>query len=221
MPFGSHPRIAREGLPILMALGAGALLLQYLFGLPAAAPLLLLLAAAVYLLRDPYPVVPADPLALVCPAQGKIVSVKRCDDPWLRREAWRIRIRMSPLNIFSFRSPTEGKVQEQWQRPPSQENGGGRDYAAWVRTDEQDDVVLAVHVPRRLTNFRFWSHLITGGRTGQGHRIGYLLLGGDFEVFTPVNVSIEVEPGQSVRSGNTILAHLVHNQQVSAIQQPP
>lgn len=223
-----YPWIAREGWPYLAAVVTVGGIFYFLAGpwtlLPSAATL----AAVVFLLRDPPSRIPCDPLALVSPVQGSVVDVKTgVRDPWLEREASCIRIRVSPFDVFSLRSPTEGKVEEQWCSkapgsshvglPGARLNGRSFQYAFWTRTDEDDNLITAVSAPCLPILHRLRVNLHTGDRVGQGHRIGYLLLGGEVEVWAPPDISTEVHPGDRVRSGCSILAHLVHRHPVSVL----
>ena len=225
-----HPWIAREGWPYLAAVAAagGALYLWAgAWALPAIVPAV---AAIVYLLRDPPSHIPCDPLALVSPVQGLVLSVERdVQDRWLERKAICICIRVSPLDVFSVRSPTEGKIKEQWcSKSPGNGHAAGPpgngahdksfEYAFWTCTDEDDDVVTAVSAPCLPLLRRLRVNLHTGDRIGQGHRVGYLLLGGVVRVLAPCNIQTEVRPGDRVRSGCSTLAHLVHHHKVSDIK---
>ncbi|MEE8233641.1 MAG: hypothetical protein V3R41_03070, partial [Gammaproteobacteria bacterium] len=46
---------------------------------------------------------------------------------------------------------------------------------------------------------------------------GFLYFGGTVDVFIPANSKLEVEPGQSITSGEDILAYLVHGDSASMI----
>lgn len=209
----SHPMIAREGWPALALAGLVALGLYFYTGALGSLPGVLAFAVTVYLLRDPDRSVFPDPLALVSPVQGRVADIVSAPDPWLDRQAWRIDVCNSPSDVFSFRSPTEGKVMEQWMRV----RDGGYRYAIWVQTDEGDDVVLEIHVPRR-SRWRLWHYPRTGERVGHGHRIGFYLFGGGYTVYAPVNSCPRVEIGKRVASGSDVLASLVHKERVTGLR---
>lgn len=166
-------------------------------------------------MRDPVRLIPSLPLAVVSPAHGRIISIKNVDDPWVPRNATRIRIHMSFFDIYSLRSPIEGKVMDQWPLRPNAEFPD-RKFVFWVKTDEDDDVVTVIHLNiLTAVNFSFHSH--SGERVGQGQRCGFLKMGGLVDVFVPENCKINIEPGQYVKSGADILAHLVHTEAVSSV----
>ncbi len=187
------------------------------FGSVAVVLSLLLLLFSIYLFRDPVRSIPSAPLALVCPVQGRVRHVAEMHDPWLDRPAIRIRISMSWFDVYSIRSVTEGKVKEQWHHDLRNGEKDVFQHAVWVQTDEGDDVVMVIHSHAPWAHKRLRLYLHTGERIGHGYRIGYMPLGGDFDVLIPVNVGLSVKAGQRVRSGATVLASMVHKKQVSAV----
>ena len=92
----------------------------------------------------------------------------------------------------------------------SQEAGRSRILAGasglWVRTDEQDDVIL------QFTGHRFGlaprAFLRFGERVGQGQRCAYLRLTRMAEVQLPLAARIQVAQGQRVSAGSDVLAKL-------------
>lgn len=224
-----YPWIAREGWPYLVAVAIVSGILYFLAGPWTLLPSVAILAMAMFLLRDPPSRIPCDPLALVSPVQGSVVNVETSvrDQRLEGREAICICIRVSPFDVFSVRSPTEGKVEEQWCKkapenghagsPDTRLNEGSFEYAFWTRTDEGDDLVTEVSAPRLPLLPRLRINLHTGDRIGQGHRVGYLLFGGEVKVWAPPDISTEVSPGDRVRSGCSILAHLVRRHPVSVL----
>jgi len=69
--------------------------------------------------RDPPREVPDDPLAVVSPADGRIVWVGKSQDPYLKREALKVSVFMNVFNVHSNRSPVDGVVKERWYFPGS------------------------------------------------------------------------------------------------------
>jgi phosphatidylserine decarboxylase len=222
MPSNSYPFIAKEGWLLLFVL-AGLVLLAFNFiSTTIAFILVTVFCFFLYLLRDPQRTIPSLPLAIVGPVDGKVIETDETDDPWtskqgLNREARRIRLKMSIFDVYSFRSPVEGKVMEQWSEKCEAENGQ-RKFAFWIRTDEGDDVVTVF----RLSSYAaicFRVYIQSGERLGQGQRCGFLYFGGIVDVFIPASSKLEVEPGQSITSGENILAHLIHDSPASMINE--
>lgn len=173
------------------------------------------LLGSLFLLRDPVQEVTSSPLAIVCPVFGRIVSVEEVNDPWVQRQALQIRIKMSLLDIYSLRSPMEGKIVNQWTRRPEGKTVK-RKFAFRIRSDEGDEVVVVVYLNLfGPLSFRFYAH--SGERLGHGQRCGYLYFGGTIDVLVPKNSKISVKPGDKISSGSGVLAHLVHNNGTASV----
>lgn len=214
MPTNTYPIIAREGWVALVLLGAVVVLVNAFFGLLPALAFAALMLALLFLFRDPPRSVPSNPLGLVSPIHGRVQSIESKRDIWLKRPATRVSLRMTPLDIYSLRSPVEGKVMDQRSgRDP--DDPGVRQYAFWIRTDEGDDIIVSMRMgwlPKRL---RLYTQC--GERVGQGQRCGYIYLGGEVVLWLPDNFRLEVKPGDRVQSGSMLLGKLVHRQPTSAV----
>ncbi|MEX2515829.1 MAG: phosphatidylserine decarboxylase [Gammaproteobacteria bacterium] len=213
MPSNSYPIIAREGWPTLILLAVIALIAKLTLGLVAGGILLVLMLLVMILLRDPPRAVPAIPLGVVSPLHGRVIAVDHLTDIWLKRSSIRLRLRMSPLNIFSLRSPVEGKIMDQRSgRDP--DNPDIRQYAFWIKTDEGDDVIMSIRMnwwPKRLKLY-----VQCGERLGQGQRCGYLYFGGEVDIWLPEQFRVDVIHGQTVRAGSMLLGKLVHRKSSEA-----
>ncbi len=213
-----YPYVARQGWPFILAALAAAVVLHFTVGEPWSLPFWVLAVLLLYLFRDPERRIPPAPLGVVSPVDGVVTAVEACRDPYLERAALRIGLRMSPLGVYTTRSPVEGKIMEIWVFPA----GGGAHagnaavgdtaqihrYAIWVQTDEKDDVVLVLRVGEHRLRPRCYVHI--GERIGQGQRCGMVGFGGEVNVYLPPGSRAEVEPGARVRAGSDILATLIH-----------
>jgi len=219
MPSNTYSYIAREGWPALLFAGVLLVIVQ-LFGfhLLASSLLVVLILLLVFLHRDPWQTIPSRPLAIVSPVHGRVESISDSRDPFLDRPVKCIRLRMTPLDIFSLRSPVEGKVMDQWTRRLTTAGDKGRCYAYWIQTDEGDHVVTSVRLSWPHWRYRFYMQ--SGERLGQGQRCGFLYFGSVVDVLLPPNVKLEVEEGEKIRSGSSALAVLVHEQPASAYDGP-
>jgi len=210
--------LAREGWFAMFLLVVAALLLFKLIGPLASLPAWLSLLVLGYLYRDPERRIPPLPLAVISPVDGKVVFVKKDNDPYLNRPAIRIRLQIHRLGIFGLRSPIEGKMLEQWLYKPGQGDdvaphldqpaGDDRHYVMWIQTDEQDDIVLILEIPSSWQKPQCYVHV--GERIGQGQRCGRTRFGGYVEIFMPDNVRLEVGHGDHVTAGTSVLATMVH-----------
>ena len=220
MPSNRYPFIAKEGWLLLFVLAGLILLTFYFISSIVSFVLAIIFCFFLFLLRDPQRTIPSLPLAILSPVEGRVILIDEVDDPWLNqqginRQAKRIRIKMSSLDVYSLRSPVEGKVMEQWSEKCKEENGQ-RKFAFWIRTDEGDDIVTVFRLsPCAAACFRIY--IQSGERLGQGQRCGYLYFGGTVDIYIPENSKLKVELGQTITSGEDVLAYLVHGSSVSMI----
>jgi len=205
-----YPLIAREGWLWIAFAAAIALLLQWQLGW-LVAPLWLAVGLLLFLFRDPPRRVPASPLGVVSPVHGRVLSVDTTRDPYLERQAIRITIQMRMTDIFSVRSPMEGKVPQQWIGKHDASAVGPR-YAQWIQSDEEDDVLLVIAPNLRIVRPKCYVH--SGERIGQGQRCGFIYFGGRVEVWVPMGTRIDVSEGDTLQAGSDIIATLVHEKVV-------
>ena len=123
--------------------------------------------------RDPRRIIPASPLGVVSPVDGRVIDIELTDRGVLQGEAHIVHIRVDSLGTYTARAPVEGQIRD--PRSVAHEKKG--DYstnALWVQTDEGDDVVV------RFDGYRFGlppkSFIGLGQRVGQGQRCAYLRL---------------------------------------------
>lgn len=191
-----HPAIAREGWP-LIALAVVGTVAAWLALSDSAMLFAVLALAFAFKFRDPERTIPAEPLGVVSPVDGRVELVEEADDPALNRRALRIRLRVSFFGAYSARAPVEGKVLDL---------AGPRGMR--LQTDEGDDVILFINTAPSFARPR--SILGYGARVGQGQRCGWLRLARVAEVYLPANARVLVEPGRRVLAGSDLLAELIH-----------
>ena len=207
--------LAREGWWIVVVL-ALLTFTGYIY-LPSwlALSFLLLLLIASFILRNPIINIPAIPVAVVSPANGRLVSVEKTFDPRLSREAIRMQISTGILDVHSVRSPVEGKIMNEWSSD-CDVPAFNRRYSYWFQTDEGDDVVVSLLLGKRSPFTRMF--IRSGERIGQGEYGGYLYFAGMVEIFMPANARIEANPGDRVRAGVDILGVFVHEEGVTGVK---
>lgn len=199
--------IAKEGFPFLGATLAGILLAWNFAGLAYAIAPGILFAYLVLVFRDPRREIPAVPLGVLSPVDGTVVGIGLTDKGVLNGEAHKIIIRVNSLGTYTARCPVEGKIMDfRVELSQSVAPGGAR--GLWVRTDEEDDVVLQFHGHRLgLAPLAFLGY---GERVGQGQRCAYLRLTRFAEIQLPINGRVLVSEGQQVSAGSDVLAKLPH-----------
>ncbi|MGB7931949.1 MAG: phosphatidylserine decarboxylase [Gammaproteobacteria bacterium] len=194
--------IAREGLAPVLASVLAAVLVMQSAGFYASLGFWVFSLLLALIFRDPDRDVPAMPLAIVCPADGRVLSISMTHDPYLDRPAIRIVIQMNPYGVFSTRSPVEGKVLDPPNIPP------GVPHGVWLRTNEGDDIVLVMNRGRLHSTPRCYVRI--GERVGQGQRCGFIHLGGQVDLYLPESSRTLATAGDWVRGGSDVIAKLIH-----------
>ena len=139
-----NPFVASEGFPFLAVASIAVFFALQLGGVSAAIPPAILLVYFFLVFRDPRRNVPAVPLGIVSPVDGTVVDIGLTDKSVLHGEAHKIVIRVDSLGTYTARCPVEGKIMDFRGEQPSNQVAGEAS-GLWVRTDEDDDVVLQFH----------------------------------------------------------------------------
>lgn len=202
-----NPFVAREGIPFLVAAAIAIWLAWQYVGPLYAIPPALLLAWSALVFRDPRRNVPAVPLGIVSPVDGTVVDVGLTDKSVLNGEAHKIVIRVNSFGTYTARCPVEGKIMD-FRGDPGLKQAHAEASGLWVRTDENDDVVLQFYGHRLGLAPR--AFLRYGERVGQGQRCAYLRLTRFAEVQLPITGRVLVSAGQRVSAGSDVLAKLPH-----------
>jgi phosphatidylserine decarboxylase len=125
---------------------------------------------------------------------------------------------MSLFDLHSIYCPIEGKLMGYWSmgmQAGSPGGAGNKAAAFWIRTDEGDDITVAIARSFFGGPISFSYH--TGERVGHGRRIGFAMLGSIVSVYAAENTRVEVVVGQRVAGADTVVATLTHDQAVTAI----
>lgn len=202
--------IAPEGRPYL-ALLAVLVAVAHLFLGVWAAPTWLLLLGGFFVFRNRGRDSPSHPLAVVSPVDARVVAVDECHDPFLERPALCITLRQDWRGEFNMYSPVECRVQQFFRRKTDAPVDVTGHLAVWLKTDDGDDVVVAM-------SHRSWPHVFRckagpGDRMGQSRRCGFLGFARQVQVYLPPTTRAEVRPGQRVSAATEVMATLVHKKQ--------
>lgn len=163
--------------------------------------------------RDPQRAAPADPLALLAPADGRVVIVREADEPFfIKGRARQVSIFMSPLDVHINRSPLAGTV-EYKRHYPGKFLPAFRDKAS--TDNEQTHLGIAAPRGRVLVKQiagtlarRVVCHPEVGEKLAQGQRYGLIKLGSRLDLFFPSEWEVGVRPGDRVRGGLTTVARI-------------
>ncbi len=205
----SHSPISLAGWPLFLAATLLAIV-SFQYSVILALFFSFLLLALLYLFRDPWRAIPADPLAIIAPADGQVVEVARTNNPLTDYIDQRITIEMSKTGAYAVHSATEGKIRTLSRNAPDIAHRGKNITALSIviRTDEEEDVIMVIHRGYLGHYPRCYHH--AGERVGQGRRVSYIPFGRRVDVYIPNTARIDIKPGDRLIAGESVLAHFVH-----------
>jgi len=213
-PSQSSFPVAKAGYPFIVA-AAFATTITALLGLTVPAIFFLAVTAFVCLFfRDPDRIIPTDKGAVVAPADGKILCVKREDaPPLLDGPSVKVSVFMSLFNVHVNRVPFGGKVTRVAYTP-------GRFYAAdrekASRANENNAVSIELETGQRLCVVqvagliarRILCRLSPGDPVARGERFGIICFGSRVDLYLPLDTQVRVRPGDKVRAGTSVIGYL-------------
>jgi phosphatidylserine decarboxylase len=216
--------IAREGYTIIvvamgiaLVLGIGAFQVQsWLWRTPLLITAVVGLAFTLYFFRDPDRTPPPEARdnGLVAPADGRVVEIVEEEDSlYLDGAAQRVSIFLSPLDVHVNRVPARGVIEYERYRP-------GEYLVAWhpkaSEKNERSELGLrhpsgtkvlfkqiAGAVARRIEY-----HIGEGDPVAAGRRFGIVKFGSRMDVLVPPRVELDLQEGQHVRAGETVIGWL-------------
>ncbi|MFN3296891.1 phosphatidylserine decarboxylase [Caldimonas sp.] len=207
-----HPFLAKEGWPfIAIAFFLAVFASFFVPGFPAFM-CWLALAFVVQFFRDPPRPVPADPGAVLSPADGRIVKVEKVRDPYADRDALLISVFMNVFNVHSNRISVDGRVAKVQYFPGLFINA---DLDKASTENERNAVVIEsgahtvtlVQVAGLIAR-RILCYVKPGDVVEKGQRYGFIRFGSRVDVYLPVDATPRVAPGDKVAATSTILAVL-------------
>jgi phosphatidylserine decarboxylase len=200
--------MARDGYRFLAPPLLLGILAAVLGWMGTAIALVALAGLVAYFFRDPQRQPPADPAAVVSPADGRVMEVvaESLDGQAGRR----ISIFLAVWNVHVNRAPMSGRLQRLEYRP-------GKFYAAMrarASVDNEQNVFyldtergrivfkqIAGWIARRVVSWK-----APGDTLALGERIGLIRFGSRMDVWLPEGAEVVVRPGQHVAAGESVLA---------------
>ncbi|WP_420992709.1 phosphatidylserine decarboxylase [Cupriavidus sp. 30B13] len=209
-----HPLIAREGWPFLGAAFVISLLVQFSAGFWWALPLWIITLFVLQFFRDPPRPIPAQPNAVLAPADGRIVVVEKTQDPYAGREALKISVFMNVFNVHSNRVSVDGQVEKVEYFAGKFVNADldkasleNERNAVVIRRAGDGKVVTLVQVAGLVAR-RILCYTRVGETLSRGQRYGFIRFGSRVDVYLPVDARPRVTIGEKVSASSTVLAEL-------------
>ena len=203
----------REARWIVAVLAAITFLLGKLLHPLAALPGVALILYTFYFFRDPDREAPADPLAVLAPADGVVVEiVEKPETEVVNGAMRRIAIFLSVFDVHTNRAPISGEVTYRKHYPGkfldarNPEATTVNESQTWAFRNGGTTLVvrqITGAIARRIVG---WSKV--GDRVAKGERFGMIRFGSRTEVFVPLDCEIVVKAGDRVKGGETIVACL-------------
>jgi len=211
--YGKQEWVTLSLIGLLLAATAAVLQIWWLLAL-----IVVLTVLVLTFFRDPDRPMPTQRGVAVAPADGKISSVHEVEhfEP-VGEPATCIRIFLSVFDVHVNRCPGHGKVASITHTPGKHTNALNPDSAE----DNENNLIVLVHPIREhpVAAVRQVSGMLArtihcAVREGQtlqrSQRIGMIKLGSTTELYLPHSMSPQarVRPGQKVKGGWTVLAHV-------------
>lgn len=150
---------------------------------------------------------------IVAPADGKVVVIEETEEPeYFKDRRLQVSIFMSPLNVHVNRAPMDGVVKYVKYHP-------GKYLVAWhpksstenerttVVIENAKGPVLLRQIAGALAR-RICYYVKEGQEVKQNDEFGFIRFGSRVDVYLPIGTKVDVNIGQVVKGGITVLAEL-------------
>lgn len=154
-----------------------------------------------------------DANAVVSPCDGKVVVIEETvDSEYFKDKRLQVSIFMSPANVHVNRNPLDGEVLYSvhhkgkflvaWDPKSSTDN---ERHSVVIRHSKADILVkqIAGALAKRIVNY-----LKPGDKVAQGEELGFIKFGSRVDLLLPPGTKVNVELGQVVKGGVTVIAEL-------------
>jgi phosphatidylserine decarboxylase len=200
----------KEARPFLLILGVVFLLCAFVSLWLALVPALLFVYV-LYFFRDPERVIPADPLAIVSSADGKVIAVDEIEENHFTREKMkRVAVFLSVFDVHVNRSPVAGEILKihhqagEFLDARNPEIDVRNEAQNWLIVTDRGQVVvrqIAGLIARRIVAWCKKGQLLT-----KGQRFGMIRFGSRTDVYLPLECEVVVKVGQRVAGGSSVIA---------------
>ena len=151
--------------------------------------------------------------SVVAPADGKVVVIEETEDPeYFKTKRLQVSIFMSPANVHVNRAPMTGEV-------VYSKHHNGKFLVAWDPKSSTDNErhsiviknnygeILVKQIAGALAK-RIVNYMKEGQQISQTAEIGFIKFGSRVDVLLPPGTEVNVNLGENVKGGITVLAKL-------------
>ena len=207
-------RIYKKAFPVLIVFTSVLVLLNVaVYNIPFIVFSVAFLVLIITFFRLPDRQIKPDESLIYSPADGKIVSIEEVfEDEFLKKECKKISIFMSVFNVHQNRIPVSGKVVYSKHHP-------GKYLVAWHPKssvkNERHTVVIETNkgeliLIRQIAGIvarRIICNVKEGDEVKQGDELGFIMFGSRVDVFSPLNIKINIELKEKTKGNITVLGH--------------
>ena len=210
-----YAKISPEGFQLIIASAALGWLLALLGFTTLSIITLILTVCLLFFFRDPERNITTDQDAVISPADGKVISIENIKETeFLNKNCVKISIFLSVLDCHVNRFPVSAKVLATKYKPGkfnlaydaegSEEN---EKLSTFVQMDSGVKLLfsqVAGFLARRIV-----SYAAVGDYFSQGERFGIIKFGSRMDLYLPEKSILEIDIGDKVKAGETIIAWLI------------
>ena len=161
--------------------------------------------------RDPDRYHPDDDYAILSPADGKVVLIKKLfEDEYLKENAVQVSIFMSPLDVHVNRIPISGVVGyyryiKGKYLVAFNEKSSEKNERTHIGIEDNGFKILFKQIAGMVAR-RIIADLTPGKRVERGERFGMIRFGSRVDVLMPFTVELAVNVNDKVRAGESVIA---------------
>ena len=203
--------VAREGWIFVAFFLAAAAVLYIFTGYWGAVPAVVLALFCIYFFRNPKRIISDDAAAIVAPADGVIMDIEPVmEERFIHGQAIRVRIFLSLFNVHINRSPVDCEVV--WVQkvggkflPAYKTEAGTVNVRNYLGLNANGQKILLVQITGLVAR-RLVCWVSPGDLLQRGERFGLIRFGSCTELYLPTDASIEIQAGEKVKGGETVIA---------------
>jgi phosphatidylserine decarboxylase len=206
-PYGTGS-VVTTGVACTTILLAG-LFLHSFGGTALSASAALYFCFCLFFYRDPERNAPADPNAILAPADGKVLLVSRVDHPLTGKQSTLVSIFMSPFNVHVNRIPAGGTVSHLAYHP-------GKFLMAFDHRSMTDNERMEIGLDCEFGSLWFCQvsgflarrivcRLEKGQEVTAGKRFGMIKFGSRVDIVLPDTITVSASVGMKTVAGLTVL----------------
>ena len=208
----SYPIIAKEGwLFLAIAFFASALLTYIQNPLSWIAWIVTLFILQFF--RDPLRTKPSKKNVILSAADGKVIAIEKMTNPYTNKSSVKVSVFMNVFNVHSNKCPVDGKILEKYYYPGKFLNASlskasleNERCAITIQTKEKK-IITCVQIAGLIAR-RILCYKDKGDEVKAGERYGFIKFGSRVDLYLPINASIKVNLGQTVKNTETIIANM-------------